>query len=227
MPVDNKSVSEQNVTNILLPIVTGGSLASMVYFGAKERPTEMAIMLAGGIILIALLKFDDISRLYFKVFGLETTIEKANKAVEDAYTTVAQVKKLAKELAIFGINSLATANRYGASGPHKDNIIIKNRLDEVCKNLEIEDPELEKARGLFYKNFLYDHMNAVAELVLKQKNGQDIRSQFGNLAHNPDLISTEAVQLIIEKFEVEKTPEIITALEDLDYFYRFKTFRKL
>ena len=205
---------------IALIFIFGSSL----YFGYHGQPTEMAIAVGAGAIALSFLNIDKIAR--FKGVGFEAEMR---KAVEEAYATIETVKRLAKAVALFSINSLATANRYGGMSIAEKHA-IKHHVDKVCIELGIQDPELDRASELFYKLHTLDHLRAIHQIVrpfikydTKKTNALDA---FFNFTVESDLPSVSEIIQTITSLGVELTPEMEDAIENYAYYRKNRRLRR-
>lgn len=226
MPTEDGNKSKLSTLNaILVTLVLLYTLASSFYFGYLGKTTEMAWTLVFGLLFLAVLNIGTISRFYVKFFGLEAKIERANKVIEKAYATASQVNELAKVMAAFSINSLATANRF-TDGSIAEQHILKQRVEEICKSLEIQDPAIDQANALFFQNHVHDHIGAIHHLARKQNQSKEMEDFFAGLAKNPDFSSAKEIEEHLVSLKVEMTPQLKAALADLDYYITNKKLRR-
>ena len=190
---------------------------SSFYFGYRGQPAEMALAIVAGAIALSFLNIDKIAR--FKGAGFEAEMK---KAVEKAYATTESVRELAKVMAIFSIYSLAMANRYDGLDIEKKHA-LKQRVDQVCSDLGVQDLELEKANTLFYKVHALDHLRMIwrrVRLLLEHdsKKANLLDSFFSHFTIEADLPSIDEIRQMITSLGVDITPEVEEAIKAYAYY---------
>lgn len=190
------------------------------YFGYSGKTTEMGLSIVAGAIALAFLNIDKISK--FKGVGFEAEMK---QAVNEAYATTKTVRELAKAMSIFSINNLAIGGRFGGTRiieKHK----IKGRIDSVCKELNIQDIELEKASELFYKLHTIDHFRTihkkVRSQVSKDKEKEKQLDSFFQFSLETELPSLYELKKLFKTLKIDLSPEIDEAIENLSYYLEFK-----
>ena len=136
-------------------------------FGYLKQPTEMGLAIVAGAIGACFLNLDRIQR--FRGAGFEAEMQ---RAVEEAYATINNLKEVAKPLILSTLQILTFNGRWGGIHSQEEHN-IKGQLDSICKSLSLDDKDIQSASEQFHRYNSWDHYGLFVEALSNQKIDSD------------------------------------------------------
>ena len=198
------------------------TLIGVFVFGILRQPTEMGIMIVAGAIGMAFSNIDKIQR--FKGAGFEAEMK---QAVEKAYATTESLKELASTLASYGIFSLAYDDRWTGMNKNTKHV-LKEKIDQVCRELNIDDQITKEANDIFFWMFALDHLKRIlhhaSQATQDNKLMHDVEMKY-NLKIGAPLPSSEEIKRDLSKLEINDSPEIVNAIKNYEHYLKHHKLR--
>jgi len=193
-------------------------LATM--FGIQGKSTEMGIIVVAGALVMAFLNIDKIQR--FKGAGFEAEMR---KAVEEAYATIEQLRKVAAASAETTLTTLMSDYFF-------DGTTLENRLDlhdRLIFNLEeigVSKAIIENVDAMWKRGVKVIYCNRITAL-LKEVTSKQILDEFKGLLKFEEwkAPSSNDMRQFIEQKGAMK-PEIDELLKDYQEFEKTGVIRR-
>jgi DNA-directed RNA polymerase subunit F len=205
---------------ILILVILGPGLV----FGFMGKPTEMGIAITAGAVTAAFMNLDKFQK--FKGVGFEAEM-KIQKAVDEAYATIDNLKELVSPLIISVIETLTYAGRWGGMDAHQKHK-LKNELSKTLDLLSIKSTEVDQAVKIFHRYHTWDHFNKINDEIRNlsditdesKKELKDIKSYKSD-----NYPSKENILSILGDFQ--QSENFNNILDDYDYYLKNKSLRRV
>jgi hypothetical protein len=150
------------------------------YFGFIGKPTEMGLAIVTGALAGAFLNLDKFER--FKGAGFEAEMKKEfQKAVDEAYATIDNLKELAKPLLGAMILSLTNEGRFMFGNPDfREKDYYKDQIIDVAKSMDLLEGELLHQIEDYHAKHIWDLFHYFIETLHEHIYG-DVKPQFSAL----------------------------------------------
>nr|MBI1231875.1 hypothetical protein [Cytophagales bacterium] len=119
-------------------------VAPALFFLIENAKEPAVFLLISGVLLAILSRFDDVREL--GLFGLKTKIE---KAVDEAYATLDQVKEFAKIFAVSSLSNTARSGWWGGIPEDQTRELLKSTQDTLRK-LGCDEQEIKEISKDFH-----------------------------------------------------------------------------
>lgn len=135
-------------------------LVPPLVFGFLGKPTEMGIAMVAGSIAAFFINIDQFQR--FKVGSFQAEMK---RAVEEAYASIEEVRKLGRVLIEVALRTLTMANRYDGMDAHQKHA-LRDDLKRMADELRLEnDQSLREVDEQFCRYFAWDLFGCFAGQV--------------------------------------------------------------
>lgn len=195
------------------------------YFGYIGRPTEMGIALISGSIATCFLNLDKFVR--FKGAGFEAELQ---KAVEQAYATIEELKLIGKPLIVSIITILRYHDKLGNMAADQEHKFFY-QLIEISNLLSLkEDNEIKSCRELFIRDHNWDHYYMFTNMLSREKieGVEEIVKKLSSLEERSSINfpTKEKIEEIINPIKGEISKAVLEYLEDYDYYCKNQKLRR-
>ncbi|MFJ7680353.1 hypothetical protein ACIQXQ_20200 [Peribacillus sp. NPDC097198] len=204
--------------NILVVILI---MAPALYFGYEGKDLVMGLSIVAGALTAAFLNLDKFERFSGAGFGAE--MRKVEKAVEDAYATIDNLKDIAKPLFNIVISTLTYEGRIGGM-EIKEKDKYKENILALSKDLDIYDEKFQQKIDTFNILHIWDAYDEFLKMQFKETQNSDLYNKLYALSDRKttDFPSEDQLQHLLNGEEIsEKANEL---LHDYLFYQKHKKF---
>jgi len=192
------------------------------YFGTKGMPTEMGLSIVAGALAAGFLNIDKIELL--KGAGFEARMKaEVQKAVDEAYATIEQLKTLGKPTIISLLKIIVYHNRLSGLKCSDEHKLIKD-LKELARSMSIDNsPDFTETIDVFYRFRTWDKYSFFVLKALNNLNGNDFHLlrdglESLNKSNTKDYPSREQIMTVLGDYASKLSSEALKLLDDYLYY---------
>lgn len=202
-----------------------------LFFGNEGKSVEMGLAIIAGGICTAFLNMDKVKR--FKGAGFEAEMKaEVQKAVDEAYATIEQLRNLGKPLITAIIKIVVYNGRIGGlSNPEKHKLL--EELNNISKSIIIgKNQEIIDTVKTFYRFITWDYYSAfIYELRRDFSEDHSFSTVYDQLQalyefYTTDYPSKDQIITILGDYSSKLKPNANELLEDYIYYNNHQSLRR-
>jgi len=198
-------------------------LVPPLVFGFLGKPTEMGIALAAGALAAVFVNIEQIQR--FRGGGVELEMK---RAVEEAYASIEEVRRLGRVLIEVALRTLTMMNRYGPMDLHQKHALWQD-LKRMAGELDLEDDQsLREASEECYRYLAWDLFERFVDQARKDGIPTEVRERLSQMrdCSSADLPGRDQIEAVLGEHLARLNSETLELLEDYLYYRDHRQFRR-
>ena len=197
-------------------------LGASALFGYLDKLGAMSLSIVAGAIGMAFANLDSFSKIKGAGFVAELRL-----AVDQAYATTSSVKKLSAAFTSSILGLIAGEGRWGGMGIQKK-FQLREEIDAALSKIGLTEKEITETHKLFDQYLLWDHGNAITDLMQYSDPANiELREKLNKLTNYRDLsVATPEEFEEVQKLYKMDNPEIGERILDLQHFLSNKKLRR-
>ena len=194
-----------------------------LFFVIGNAKEPAVFLLISGVLLAVLSRFEDVSEL--GLFGLKAKIE---RALNDAYATLEQVKEFAKIFAVSSLSNMARSGWWGGIPEEQTREMLRS-TQETLRKLGCSEEEITEISKDFHDCQLCDYRQTIlggGGSQIPKSDDQECQREWHALRERPESppVHPDELKAFFEKHNF-MTDELRKRLDGYAHYYKHHEFQ--